>query len=128
MRILVVGSGGREHAIIRKLKESPKVDKIYANLNFQQLSIDEDTGNPIDLDYYNCVVNELLSEGIIKGSKYNKGYVGGVEKNENGQYQIILKNKELDSNEKENLAAVMIYAEQQINQKTNKEQESDEGR
>ncbi len=30
MKILVVGSGGREHAIIRKLKESPKVDQIYA--------------------------------------------------------------------------------------------------
>ena len=30
MKILVVGSGGREHTIIRKLKESPKVDKIYA--------------------------------------------------------------------------------------------------
>ena len=70
----------------------------------------------------------MLSEGVLRGSKYNKGYVGGVEKNENGQYQIILKNKELDSNEKENLAAVMIYAEQQSNQKTNKEQESDEGR
>ena len=30
MKILVVGSGGREHAIIRKLKESPKAEKIYA--------------------------------------------------------------------------------------------------
>ncbi len=30
MRIMVIGGGGREHTIIRKLKESPKVDKIYA--------------------------------------------------------------------------------------------------
>ena len=30
MKLLVVGGGGREHAIIKKLKESPKVDKIYA--------------------------------------------------------------------------------------------------
>ena len=29
MKILVVGGGGREHAIIRKLKESPKVEAIY---------------------------------------------------------------------------------------------------
>ena len=29
MKLLVVGGGGREHAIIRKLNESPKVDKIY---------------------------------------------------------------------------------------------------
>jgi len=30
MKIMVVGGGGREHAIIKKLNESPKVDKIYA--------------------------------------------------------------------------------------------------
>ena len=29
MKILVVGSGGREHAIVWKIAQSPKVDKIY---------------------------------------------------------------------------------------------------
>lgn len=29
MKILVIGGGGREHAIIRKLKESPRVTKLY---------------------------------------------------------------------------------------------------
>ena len=30
MKIMVVGGGGREHAIIKKLNESEKVEKIYA--------------------------------------------------------------------------------------------------
>ncbi|MCI5975406.1 MAG: phosphoribosylamine--glycine ligase family protein, partial [Clostridiales bacterium] len=29
MNILVVGGGGREHAIVKKLKESKKAEKIY---------------------------------------------------------------------------------------------------
>ena len=30
MKVLVVGGGGREHAIIRKLKESDQIDEIHA--------------------------------------------------------------------------------------------------
>ena len=30
MKILVVGGGGREHAIIKKLKENPNVTEIFA--------------------------------------------------------------------------------------------------
>ena len=30
MKVMVVGGGGREHAIIRKIAENPQVEKIYA--------------------------------------------------------------------------------------------------
>ena len=30
MKLMVVGGGGREHAIIKKLKENPEVEVIYA--------------------------------------------------------------------------------------------------
>ena len=29
MKILVIGGGGREHAIVKKLKESKRVDALY---------------------------------------------------------------------------------------------------
>lgn len=31
MKVLVIGSGGREHAIAYKLNQSNKVDQIYGN-------------------------------------------------------------------------------------------------
>ena len=30
MKLMVVGGGGREHAIIKKLKENPAVEVVYA--------------------------------------------------------------------------------------------------
>ena len=33
MKILVVGGGGREHAIIKSLKKSPRVTEVYAALS-----------------------------------------------------------------------------------------------
>lgn len=37
MKVLIVGSGGREHAIAWKVAQSPKVDKITALLETQEL-------------------------------------------------------------------------------------------
>lgn len=102
-----------EYVVSRNIDGEIKEDTIYTNLSLPQLALDEKTEKPIDPDYYDCVVNKLLSEVVIRGAKYNKGYVGLVEKDENNDYQITIKNKELDDTEKENLAAVMIYNEQQ---------------
>jgi phosphoribosylamine---glycine ligase len=44
MRILVIGSGGREHALVWKLSQSPEVEKIYAA-----------PGNPGIAQYGECV-------------------------------------------------------------------------
>ncbi len=61
MKILVVGSGGREHTIIRKLKESPKVDKIYAAPGNGGISRDAECVN----------IGAMDKEGIAKFAKEN---------------------------------------------------------
>ncbi len=62
MKILMIGSGGREHALIKKLLESPKVDKIYCA-----------PGNGgIACDAENVNISAMDIEGVVNFSKENK--------------------------------------------------------
>lgn len=95
-----------EYQIERVVDNQPKVDTVYTMLDLPKLGFNKNTGKPSNLQYYNCVTNKLLSEEAIEGSKYNGGYIGLVEKNENG-YDITI-DKKLSEEEEENLTAVMI--------------------
>ncbi|QSZ26938.1 phosphoribosylamine--glycine ligase [Aceticella autotrophica] len=62
MKILVVGGGGREHAIVHKLSQSPKVDKIYCapgNAGISQLA------DCIDINVSN--IDELKRFALMSG-------------------------------------------------------------
>ncbi len=51
MNVLVIGNGGREHAVIQALKKSPKVEKIYAmkgNAGIAELA------TLVNVDYCDC--------------------------------------------------------------------------
>ncbi len=61
MKILVIGSGGREHAIIRKLKESPKTEKIYAAPGNGGIAMDAECVN----------IGAMDKDGIVAFAKEN---------------------------------------------------------
>lgn len=117
--IYVNGGGGKisvdEYEITRIIDGEEIKDIIYTDtIKHILLSRDKETGMPIDPKYYNCVVNELLSEEAIEGSKYNGGYIGKICKDKEGNYQITLGDENLSTTEQENLTAVMIM--QKINE------------
>ena len=63
MKILVVGSGGREHALIWKLKQSPRVSALYCapgNAGIAELA----TCVPIKISDHNALVRFAKEEGI----------------------------------------------------------------
>lgn len=108
-----VNSYVNEYEIIKEIEGEDKVDTIYTMLSLPELGIDEDTGKPVNPRYYECVVNKLLAEDTIEGSKYNGGYIGMIEKTEDGNYDITLDKGELNPIEQENLTAVMIMKERE---------------
>ena len=63
MKILVVGGGGREHAVIRKLRESPCVEKIYCAPGNGGISCDA-VNVPIAATDIPAMVNFAKQNGI----------------------------------------------------------------
>lgn len=69
MPVLVIGSGGREHAICRKLAESPRVDSIYAlpgNAGIAEVATILD-GSPTDPTTILKAAKELSPDLIVIG-------------------------------------------------------------
>ena len=68
MKILVIGSGGREHALVWKIAQSPKVEKIYCapgNAGISQLAECVDIG-ATDLDkLVDFAINEQIGLTVV---------------------------------------------------------------
>lgn len=86
MKVLVIGGGGREHAIVWKLAQSPRVDKIYCcpgNAGISDLAECVD----LNMDDYDALVDFVKYEWIdltIVGPEdpLSKGIVDVFEKND----------------------------------------------
>ena len=63
MKFLVIGNGGREHAIIWKLAQSPKVDKIYCTLGNAGISKQAEIIN-IKVDDFESLANFAIENKI----------------------------------------------------------------
>ena len=63
MKFLVIGNGGREHAIIWKLAQSPKVDKIYCTLGNAGISKQAEIVN-IKVDDFEKLSNFVIENKI----------------------------------------------------------------
>ena len=61
MKILMIGSGGREHALIKKLLESPKCEKLYCAPGNGGISRDAELVN----------INVMDKDGMVKFAKEN---------------------------------------------------------
>ena len=67
MKVLVVGSGGREHAIIKKLKESEKVTELYAFPGNGGIAADAVclAGNVKDIDAITAAAKSVSADFVV---------------------------------------------------------------
>lgn len=118
-----------EYQIAQIIRGEKIVHTIYTNLSILDLEVDKETGEPLNKKYYDAVTNKLLSEDLIKGSEYNGGYIGLLEKDDNDEYNTTLGKRKLSVDEHEMLAAVMIVKEREkmMKDRKNKKDERKEG-
>lgn len=83
-----------ELEVKREIDGKEKVDTIYTHLSISDLEVNINTGIPVNPGYYDCFTNKLLAEDTIEGSKYNGGFIGGIEKDTDGNYYITLEKKD----------------------------------
>lgn len=102
-----------EYKVKRVIDGEEVEDTVYANLSSIDLSINEKTGEPIDPDYYDCFINKLLAEETIAGSKYNGGFIGGIEQDQEKNYYITLEKERLSPMEQEQMTAVIIMKQRE---------------
>ncbi len=101
----VLKSNVSEYIVKRIINGEEKQDYIYGNLSIFDLSIDKYTGKPINPEYYDLVVNKVLSKESIEAcAKYNHGYIGKIEETKQGYERTF--------NDEEQISAVMkVYGE-----------------
>ncbi len=65
MNILIIGSGGREHAITWKVSQSPKADKVFVL-----------SGNPGTAQIAENVEGIFVDDHIVVNSRKTKSHLG----------------------------------------------------
>lgn len=95
MKILVIGSGGREHAIIKKIKQNKNVSKIYAipgnggierdaiciNIKATDINAIKDFAKKNNIDYAIVTPDDPLVEGLVDALEEIKIPCFGPNKN-----------------------------------------------
>lgn len=101
------------YEVKRTINGKEKLDVVYTGISMVELTLKKQTEE--DFDYYNSLINELFSEENIEASKYNEGYIGNIQKDENGKYYTTLGEDTLSEEEQKMLTAVIInhYKEKQ---------------
>jgi len=110
-----------EYKVTRGMQGKEISDTIYADLTIPELSINKSNGQKINEEYYNCVVNKLLSEDTIEGSQFNSGYIGEVERNQEGKYDITLDKGPLNIREQEKLTAILEVRNKELKKQSQKQ-------